>query len=259
MGKGLRKLMQINDYIGALEREGHLMFDAAQSARVDARVPCCPGWTLHDVLAHIGFVHRWAAKYVREGLTEVVDEPDEPAILAAAPVGDGVLPWAAEGHAALVRALRAAPADLRCWTFLGAPSPLAFWARRQAHETAVHRVDAELATGSEPSPVEKHFAADGVDELLVGFVPRRGSRAKTKVTPGTITFSAPDADASWRVVASDAGVETQRGAGQADLSVRAPAEDLYLVLWNRRPPDRVELDGRADLLGDWQRLLQVRW
>lgn len=32
-----------------------------------------------------------------------------------------------------------------CWTFLDAPSPLAFWARRQAHETAIHRADAQLA------------------------------------------------------------------------------------------------------------------
>ena len=55
-----------------------------------------------------------------------------------------------QGCAALADALAAAPADLECWTFLRAPSPLAMWARRQAHETAIHRVDAELAAGAAP-------------------------------------------------------------------------------------------------------------
>ena len=52
-----------------------------------------------------------------------------------------------QGCADLVAALAAAPDDLECWTFLPAPSPRAMWARRQAHETAIHRVDAELAAG----------------------------------------------------------------------------------------------------------------
>ena len=34
---------------------------------------------------------------------------------------------------------------MRCFAFLPAPSPLAFWARRQAHETGIHRADVESA------------------------------------------------------------------------------------------------------------------
>ena len=44
------------------------------------------------------------------------------------------------------------PTTCECWTFLPAPSPRAMWARRQAHETAIHRVDAQLAAGLPVSP-----------------------------------------------------------------------------------------------------------
>ena len=60
------------------------------------------------------------------------------------------------------------------------PSPLAFWARRQAHETAVHRYDAQSAApGGPPAPAgafDPAFAADGVDELIMGFAARRRYR-----------------------------------------------------------------------------------
>ena len=59
------------------------------------------------------------------------------------------------------------PPDLDCWAFLPAPSPLAFWSRRQAHETAIHRADVESALRVRPV-YPKEFAADGIDELLLG-------------------------------------------------------------------------------------------
>src|SRR5262252_200991 len=133
-------------YVGALRSQGELLADAAQRAGLAAVVPSCPGWTVRDLLRHTGYVHRWATGFVAEGLTHPVGASEED-ILSQGPA-DAQLPgWFCEGHAALVRALVAAPPDLECWTFLAAPSPLAFWARRQAHETAVHRVDAEQAAG----------------------------------------------------------------------------------------------------------------
>jgi uncharacterized protein (TIGR03083 family) len=251
--------MTVDEHVAALESDGRLLVAAARSAGLDAPVPSCPGWVVRDLLAHIGFVHRWAAGYVQTGNTEMVDEPHEPALLAAAPPDDQLTEWVADGHASLVRALSSAPADLNCWTFLEAPSPLAFWARRQAHETAVHRVDAELAAGAAPGAIAAPFAADGVDELLLGFLARPGSRRYTKVEPGSVTFAATDAGASWTVTVSGTGIETGRGAGTCDLSVRAPAAGLYLLLWNRCPPDGLDLSGRAGLIRDWKQLFKVSW
>ena len=68
--------------------------------------------------------------------------------------------------------------SLSCWTFLPAPSPLAFWTRRQAHETAIHGADADASAGR-ASVFPADFAADGVDELLTGFQARhRAGRAR---------------------------------------------------------------------------------
>jgi uncharacterized protein (TIGR03083 family) len=91
---------------------------------------------------------RWtAAGYVSQAREEEIDEPDEHELLLAGPGDAELLGWFRDGHAELVRALRSADPRLSCWTFLPAPSSLAFWARRQAHETAIHRADAESAAG----------------------------------------------------------------------------------------------------------------
>ena len=122
----------------------------------------------------MGGVHRWATGYVADARTEVWEVGlDE--VVGAWPDDAELADWLRHGCDALAAALAAAPPDLECWTFLPAPSPLAMWARRQAHETAIHRVDAELAAGTAVSPFTPAFAADGVDELLTCFVPRRST------------------------------------------------------------------------------------
>jgi uncharacterized protein (TIGR03083 family) len=255
--------MRTTDYITALDREGQMLVAAASSAGIHAPVPSCPGWEVRDLLAHIGFVHRWAARYVAEALTEMVEEPDEAAVLSAALPDDLLVPWVADGHAGLVDVLSSAPPDVQCWTFLPAPSPLAFWARRQAHETAVHRVDAELAAGARATSFDPAFAVDGTDEVLLGFFARPRRRA-LDVSPGTIGIEATDAASAWTVRVAPEGIETTKGVGESDLSVRGTASDLYLLLWNRLQPDgdapeRLDLIGRRDLLASWSGQCHVTW
>ena len=138
--------MEIAEHIAHLEQDGIRLADAADAAGPDAAVPSCPQWTVRDLVVHCGGVHRWAASIVRDRLD----------------------------HDPSVQTLHDASADIECFTFLAAPSPLAFWARRQAHETAVHRADAEFASG----PItlyDSAFALDGMAEILTGFAPRRRS------------------------------------------------------------------------------------
>ncbi len=251
--------MNTDEYVSALAREGELLVDVPRSAGLNAPVPSCPEWTLRDLLAHIGFVHRWATAYVAKGLTEMVDKPTEKDVLSLAPGDEQLASWVGEGHTALVEALSSAPASVCCWAFLPAPSPLAFWARRQAHETAVHRVDAELAAGKAPTPIGTAFAVDGIDELLLGFFARPRSRRLPKLVPGTVSFVPTDSNAGWTVQISPDGMETTKGLTSSDLSVRAPASDLYLLLWNRRTSAGMDVDGREDLLGQWAEQVRVTW
>jgi uncharacterized protein (TIGR03083 family) len=268
-------------YIGALRREGELLAGAAERAGMGAGVPSCPGWAVRDLLKHSGYVHRWAADIVTRGLTRPAADPSEAEILSQGP-GDAGLPgWFREGHAALVRALDEAPPDLDCWAFLAAPSPLAFWARRQAHETAIHRADAEQAAavsaaGTADGPAgppggsagpssgpafEPAFAANGVDELIMGFLARSVRRRDWPGLPGSLAIHAADgADggADWLVHGPGApGVA--RGTGPADGDVTGPASDLYLTLWNRRPPEGLRVGGDRGILAAFARELQITW
>src|SRR5215470_16610732 len=116
---GLRRdCVEIADHIASLERDGQLMALAADQAGLRAPVPSCPGWQVRDLLRHQGYVHRWAGRFVAEGLPDAVPEPTEAEILVAGPSDGQLLDWFGEGHASLTKAFRAAPPDLACWTFL---------------------------------------------------------------------------------------------------------------------------------------------
>ncbi|MCX4759829.1 maleylpyruvate isomerase family mycothiol-dependent enzyme [Streptomyces sp. NBC_01275] len=242
--------METAEYIRILDREGGSLAAAAAEAGPDAKVPTCPDWQVRDLLRHTGMVHRWATSFVAEGRTSFHPGDGLPDL-----DGDALSAWFREGHRRLVDTLSAASPDVQCWHFLAAPSPLAFWARRQAHETAVHRVDAESARGRTPEEIAQEFdvafAADGVDELLSAFHAREKSKVRTE-KPRVLRVRATDADdAVWTVRLSSRAPVTERNAdGGADCEVAGPAGLLYLSLWNRAPfPDIV---GDASLAALWR-------
>lgn len=232
--------MNTTDHIDALAAEGRLLAEAADRAGLDAPVPTCPGWTIRDLLSHTGRVHRWAAAHVASGNGGPPVEGDLARGLSPLPQDALLLPWFREGHAALVDTLTGAAPDTDCFTFLAAPSPLAFWARRQHHETAVHRVDAQSALrppADAPDPaIAADPAADGVDELLMGFLARPENQPVAD-PPLTLAVRATDTGHTWTAVLTPQGTTMHRGeVGTADAVLAAPAAELYLVLWNRAEP-----------------------
>ncbi|MGW7056437.1 maleylpyruvate isomerase family mycothiol-dependent enzyme [Streptomyces sp. NPDC054887] len=243
--------METAEFIESLETEGQLLAAAAEKAGPDADVPVCPGWQVRDLLRHTGVVHRWAAAFVTAGHTTFRPEESEPDL-----DGDALFAWFREGHASLVAALRAAPEDTECWTFLPAPSPLAFWARRQAHETAVHRVDAESALGAGFSPLSSAFSADGIDELLRGFHARDRSRVRTG-EPRVLRVRPTDSADVWTVRLGDGPPRTERttddaAQSAADCEMSGTAEALYLTLWNRLPLSAITVSGDDAIARLWR-------
>ncbi|NUP24576.1 MAG: maleylpyruvate isomerase family mycothiol-dependent enzyme [Streptomyces sp.] len=245
--------METADFIRTLDREGALLATAAEKAGPDAEVPTCPGWQVRDLLRHTGMVHRWAAAFVAEKHTSYQADAGEPDL-----DGAELLTWFREGHRNLVDTLAGAPADVQCWHFLPAPSPLAFWARRQAHETTVHRFDAESARGGDPTPIDPDFAADGVDELLRAFHARPKSRVRS-AEPRVLRVRATDTDgAVWTVRLSQEPPAAERDdAGGADCEITGPAGQLYLSLWNRLPFPQVTGDDSIAAL--WREKSSVTW
>jgi uncharacterized protein (TIGR03083 family) len=245
--------VEIAEHIEELRQQGIALADVAGRAGLDAPVPPCTPWQVKDLLRHTGFIHRWAASHIVLPAQEVRDGPSEEEILRSGAPDSELLDWFRDGHAALVRALQEADPAMETATFMAAPSPLAFWARRQAHETAIHRADAERAAGDVPDyPAE--FAADGIDELIMGFGRRRKYQPADGAS-GILRVTAEDTGDGWQVCLADgriqaareptvvvgghepaavtAGLESADTGLSADCVVSGPASAVYLFLWNR--------------------------
>ena len=183
-------------YLQQLRDEGERLAASAAVLDLDTAVPACPALddpgpaAAHRLRAPLGGqIHRRAA---HPG-TAAAGRGGHP---ASGHPRRGLLDWFRAGHAALVQTLDAAGPGLDCWTFLpGAVSPLAFWARRQAHETTMHRVDVQLAAAAAAppghlDPIPAELAADGVDELLMGFARRNAKRGPLADPPRSLFVQA---------------------------------------------------------------------
>jgi uncharacterized protein (TIGR03083 family) len=161
----------------------------------------------------------------------------------------------AEAQTLLVPVLRAADPEARMWAW-GPDKHVRFWPRRMLHETAVHRVDAELALGIEPL-VDPAVAVDGVEEFLENLPRSRALRGEGE----RLRLRATDQPEGWTVTLGPerfgwVGGEPDGGAAGAAtraVTVQATAAGLYLLLWRRRPPTdaRVGVGGDRALLAHW--------
>jgi uncharacterized protein (TIGR03083 family) len=263
--------MDVPEHIAEVQQNGELMAAAAERAGLASAVPSCPDWQVRDLLRHTGYVHRWAARFVAEGLAGPVPTATEAEIIAADPPDPELIGWFREGHGRLVTALTEADPALTCWSFLPAPSPRAFWARRQAHETAIHRVDAELATSAGVTPVSAAFATDGVDELIMGFFGRDQRKLSDAQRDGrrqTVHVRATDTGAEWLISLTEDGTlaaSVERGGesenGSPHVELAGPAAGLYLLLWNRADPATagVAVSGDPRVLDSWRGGMHVTW
>lgn len=243
--------MEIAEHLAALQSEGDLLARAAERVDHAAPAPGAPAWTVADVLRHVGTVHRWAEAAVRTGSGDGSGYPDD---TGSAVAGADLVDWFRAGHAALVGTLSAADPAVRAFTFLPAPSPLAFWARRQTHETGIHRADVESA-GGPVTPFDRAEALDGIAELVDGFAARPAKRGAAG-TLGVLPVDA--ASTGWLVRPGEPPVPGPTAAAGADCVLRGTASDLHLLLWNR-PAGEVRTAGDPDVLAAWRRTVRVRW
>ena len=244
--------MEVAALVNRLESEGQALIAAAGRAGWDAPVPATE-WNVRELVTHTGGIHRWAADVVTTG-SATLDTAAAKAV-GSGPEDDELAEWYENGLAALVATLRSAPAELACATFLPADSALHFWARRQAHETAIHRVDAQGAAGDEIEVFDAAFAQDGMAELLRGFARRRSNAVDRVATLGLDAADGP----SWRV--SFGGERTEADESEdlvgTDVTIRGVSSDLYRWLWNR-PSDAV-VDGDEEVAALWTATVRVRW
>ena len=190
-------------------------------AEVDLKtqVPSCPGWTVQDLVGHLGAIHRWATLTVRTG------RPGDS--LPSPPDSRVLVDWFTEGAADLLLALRDAVPGRECWTFGPQPRTVDFWIRRQALETALHLWDFSSAVGA-PSPIDAALGSDGVDEVTSIMFPRQVQLGLADPLPVVVELVCLDSGQRSRL-GSDSGSLDEPAA----VTVTAPAGDLLLLLWRR--------------------------
>lgn len=230
--------------VAALARDAATLLGLAL-ADPDAPVPSCPGWSLRDLLVHTGEVHRNKLALLERGRLE---PPQGTLVVEAAPAAEAGLDalggWFLRGADALGRFLAVADPGTPVWSW-GPDRTVGFWVRRMAQETGVHRWDAQQAAGIDGG-FDPGFAIDGVDEFVDVWLPDP-RQPRWAADPATVHLHATDAPGEWTVRLEPGGVSASRGHAKGDAALRGRAEDLLLVLWRRRPPDRLEVLGAADV------------
>lgn len=241
-------MLDFEEYADGIADAAVVLHANAVRAGLDAAVPTCPGWKVRDLLAHTGMVHRWATAIVAGpgtgpevgNATRISPRDIDTAALELAGHGaKDLVDWVDDGVEDLLRSLDRAPDDLDVWFLLrNAPSPRLGWSRRQCHETIMHGVDAlSAALGRPPGSQEVWFgpelAADGLDELLTGFLPRPKTSFRLPA-PRRVLVKPEDVDACWTLDLGPDGATTTPGAlGGAETVLHGSATQLYLGLWNR--------------------------
>lgn len=236
-----------------LRADGAAIAAAARDAGLDAAVPSCPGWTVADLLGHLTTIYVGREVVVREGLQERPTGVEPPS-------GDPLEAFESS-LAAMVATLRGSDLSREVWTFVG-PRPAAWWARRMAQETVIHRADAELAAGRTPPRVDAIVAIDGIDEMLTVFVAEALTRYGPPVNGGgpiggsgqTVAVHTPDE--RWLVTLHDATVEVERGSSAtADALIAGTPSHVLYHLWGRLPADEVDVRGDDAALSVLRRAL----
>jgi uncharacterized protein (TIGR03083 family) len=237
------------EHIAAIASEGARLADAAAPA-LDRPIPSCPDWDMAKLVLHVGLVHTWAAECIRRRKTEGVDR----STLPRAPEGAARVAWLRGATAALVDALAVARDDDPAGAWREGPVSPAFWRRRMAHETSVHRWDAQAAVGR-PEPVDAGLAADGIAEALELLLPLSVAQPPTEHPLGTLHLHCTDTPGEWLVSMPEGRLEVTPGHTKADAALRGDASELFLTCWGRRSGTGPEVLGDHAVADRWLALM----
>lgn len=206
---------------------------AAAKAGPEAGIPTCPDWTIAELIAHLARVYAWVP-----GLIDAQQPPEMPEVPSS---WDELLPWTDTKLEELTRAFADTDPGTPAWGFTP-DSTVSFWARRMAHETAIHRLDAEhsVSASLEPLPgliFDSEFAADGIDELLAVMVPVPHPAKNELTAAGTLLFHAADAGRAWQLslVPGEAPAcsPATGSATEVDATLAGTADAVFRAVWGR--------------------------
>ncbi|WP_051451595.1 maleylpyruvate isomerase family mycothiol-dependent enzyme [Actinospica robiniae] len=236
-----------------LNHEFQLLRAAIASAERSAKVPCCPDWTADQLAHHVAQTYLHKVECIRLGAFPENWPPEgiDPDPVAALDEEFAALTAAFDAHD---------PADAAA-TWHDPDQTVGFWIRRMAHESVIHRVDAEQVAGIELAPIDEDIALDGIDEFLTLFVgffsrkyPEEYGSALREPDPRPLAVSA--GGSTWTLTTSETGVDvahsapgeaaaaaTAASAEPAAVTVSGSPAEVLLWLWVRTDDAAVQIEG----------------
>lgn len=246
-----------------LNHEFQLLRAAIAGADRSAKVPCCPDWTADQLAHHVAQTYLHKVECIRLGAFPENWPPEDldPDPVAALDEEFAALTAAFDAHD---------PADPAA-TWHDPDQTVGFWIRRMAHETLIHRVDAEQVAGLELAPIDEDLALDGIDEFLdlfIGFFSRKypeeyGSALQD---PDRRPLAVSADGSTWTLTTSETGVEVARsstadvaGSGpaavpEAAVTVSGAPAEMLLWLWVRTDDAAVHIEGDEQALAQLKAL-----
>jgi uncharacterized protein (TIGR03083 family) len=218
--------VEFDAYLEEVRTQAGAFRAAAVTAGPDTQVPTTPGWDVRRLVGHLARVYSWVLNCL-----EVGPDGERPGRARPPEDWDAVLAFFDDKLATMLADLRERGPDATVWAFHQDKS-VRFWARRQAHETAIHRLDAEHAAHGDAVDhltFAPDFAADGADEALTLLI------GGSVDVAGTVLFHAADAGKAWLATLTP-GAAPEIGPAtvvEADASVVGTADAVYRAVWGR--------------------------
>ena len=247
--------MDNSRYLECLAADYGDLRDAAAAVELTVPVPTCPGWTMGDLVFHVGEVYLHKVTVMRTGEWPKQWPPpgaeQEPE-----------LPLLGRAYGELIAEFGARQPTDATPTWYDPDQTVAFWIRRMAQETVIHRIDAELAAGLPVTPVPDDLSVDGVDEVLKRFLgydvealgQLKGGHLASDGGTDTITVMA--GQTAWTVRPSPREVVIEDGASANPCVVIQAAPDPMLRwLWGRAGDHALRLTGEEPWADYLRRML----
>lgn len=234
-----------------------LLNEYIDDADLSLSVASCPGWNVSQLLRHVDGGLRWAAEIVA---TRATAPPPDVALRDLSGFTDEdptrLSQSLTEAAERLKGILTAAGPDAQMWCPVD-DGGSAFYARRFAPETAIHRADAAIALGID-YVLDTDVAADGVDEWLeLGSLPFHFDvhpwMRELLAPDRTIGLHATDADVDWQLDFTGDVIAWRRCNAASSAGLQGSVTDLLLTIYRRMPVEsgHIGVTGDAALVDFW--------
>jgi uncharacterized protein (TIGR03083 family) len=247
----------------ALRAHTEQLAESVGAARSDAAVPTCPGWTMADLVEHVGHTQHWVSEIIERRIADPAQLPTEMATVPTEPADWPT--WLSEGGARAAAAFSDEALDAPVFNAAADERTGGeFWLSSILNESVIHGADAAYAAGRDID-IDADVAAGLITNHLAmltspTWAAQRPESASALSGAGeTLLWRATDAPAlgggcEWFMERNPEGASWQARSGQADVSVGGPAKSLLLILTRRRrltDEPAVSVDGDLELVRHW--------